>query len=374
MTASAVEARLTIDLDALAANYRTLAGVAGGAEAAPAVKADAYGLGAGPVARRLWAEGARSFFVARISEGEALREALGERPAAIQVLDGCPPAAGPQLLAAGLVPVLNSLAQVEAWNAFARTAGRRLPASLHLDTGINRLGLRPEEAEALAGSPDRLDRLDLSLVISHLACAAEPAHPMNRAQAEAFARLAALFPGARRSLANSGGAFLGPDYRFDMVRPGISLYGGGPFGLSHPDIRPVARLEAPVLQVRHVAPGETVGYGASFVAARPLRVAVLAAGYADGVLRSESPGGAAWIDGRPCPFIGKVSMDLIAVDATDAGAVQPGAMVELLGPSARVDEAAAAAGTIAYELLVRIGARARRVYVGDEDPAVQARQ
>jgi len=364
MTADAAEALLTVDLDALAANYRALAAAAGGAEVAPAVKADAYGLGAGPIALRLWAEGARSFFVARLSEGEALREALGAREARIYVLDGCPPGGGARLRAARLTPVLNSLGQIDEWSALARAGEASLPCALHFDTGINRLGLRPEEVEALAEPPDRLRRLEVELVMSHLACSSEPAHPMNALQAERFARLSDYFPGVRRSLGNSAGTFMGEAFRFDVVRPGISLYGGGPFGRPDPRIRTVATLQAPVLQVRNVPAGECIGYGASFVADRPLRVAVLAAGYADGVLRSESPGGAAWIGGRACRFLGKVSMDLIAADVTGLDDVRAGRMVELLGPAAQVDDAAAAGGTIAYELLVRIGARARRVYVG----------
>lgn len=364
MTADAAEALLTVDLDALAANYHVLAAAAGGAELAAAVKADAYGLGAGPVCRRLWAEGARTFFVARLSEGEALREALGSCEATIYVLDGCPPGGGGRLRAARLAPVLNSLGQIDEWSALARGGEAPLPCALHFDTGINRLGLRPEEVEALAEAPDRLRRPDVALVMSHLACSSEPEHPMNLRQAERFVRLAAYFPGARRSLAASAGAFMGEAFRFDMVRPGISLYGGGPFGRPDPLIRTVATLQAPVLQVRNVPAGESIGYGASFVADRPLRVAILAAGYADGVLRSESPGGAAWIGGRACRFLGKVSMDLIAADVTGVEGVRPGQMVELLGASAQVDEAATAGGTIAYELLVRIGARARRVYAG----------
>ena len=365
MTADPAEALLTVDLDAVAANYRLIQREARGAEVAPAVKADAYGLGAGPVARRLWAEGARSFFVARISEGEALRDALSGREAAIYVLDGCPDGAAGRLRAAELTPVLNSLAQVEGWNARAHSDARPLGCALHFDTGINRLGLRPEEAEALAAAPDRLDRLEVELVVSHLACGSEPGHPMNPVQARAFRRLAALFPRARRSLAHSAGVFLGEDYLFQVVRPGISLYGGGPFGRPDRRIQPVARLEAPILQVREVLPGESVGYGATFTAERPVRAAILAAGYADGVLRSQAPTAAAWLDGRPCPLLGRVSMDLVAVDVTGIEAARPGAMVELLGPSALIDEAAAAGGTIAYELLVRIGARARRRYLGE---------
>jgi alanine racemase len=365
MTADAAEAHLTVDLDALAANYALLAREAGGAEVAPALKADAYGLGDGPVARRLWTEGARRFFVARLSEGEALRAALEAREAVVYVLDGCTPGSAPALAAARLTPVLNSLAQVDAWSAYARKRDLRLDCALHLDTGINRLGLRPEEAVALANAPDRTARLDIGLVMSHLACASDPAHPMNAAQAEAFARLSERFPGALRSLANSAGVFLGEAFRFDVVRPGISLYGGGPFGRPEPRLKAVATLVAPILQVRTVPPGESVGYGATFTAERPTRVAVLAAGYADGILRSLSPRGRGWLHGRPCPLLGRVSMDLIAIDVTEVPQAQPGERVELLGPNAPVDEAAQAAGTIAYELLVRIGARARRTYLGE---------
>jgi len=364
MTAPVAEARLTVDLDALAANYARLAREARGAEVAPAVKADGYGLGVGPVARRLWTEGARSFFVARLSEGEALRLELGpERPAVIYVLDGC--AGGERLIASALTPVLNSLADVEAWNAVAHAAGSRLACALHIDTGINRLGLRPEEAEALSAAPDRLDRVEVGLVMSHLACAPQPDHPMNAAQAALFRRVAPGFPKARKSLANSAGVFLGEDFLFDLVRPGVSLYGGGPFGRADARIAAVATFEAPILQVRTVPPGESVGYGAAWTAERPTRVAVAAAGYADGVLRSWSPGGYAWLEGRACPVLGQVSMDLIAIGVDEIDTARPGMFVELIGRNASVDAAAEAAGTIAYEILTRMGARGSRRYVGE---------
>jgi alanine racemase len=355
-------ARLTIDLDALAANFNVLRGLAGEAEVAPVVKADGYGLGAGPVARRLWAEGARTFYVARLEEGERLRAALGSgRPAAILVLDGV---AGPdepgRLRAAGLAPVLNSLAQIEAWAA----ASPGLPCAVHVDTGMNRLGLRPEEALALEQG-DRLRRLDVRWALSHLALASDGEHALNDAQAAALARVAPLFPGAQVSLANSAGLFLGRTLSFDQVRPGISLYGGGPFGRPDPRLRSVAALDAPVLQVRTVPPGETIGYGATFLAERPIRIAVIAAGYADGVLRSASGRGYAFAEGALRPILGRVSMDLLALDVTEAAAVRPGTRVELFGVNRPIDEAAADAGTLAYELLVRAGARAERVYLGE---------
>jgi alanine racemase len=356
------EARLTLDLDALAANYAALRKRAGGVALAPAVKADGYGLGAGRIADRLWAEGARTFYVARLSEGVALRQALGDREATIYVLDGATPGSGDTLEGANLTPVLNSLPQIEAWNAQARAG--RLKAALHIDTGMNRLGLRPEEIKVLVGAVDRLKRLDLELVISHLACADVPSHPLNQSQLKRFQEVTALLPNARRSFSNSAGLFLGEAYRFDQARPGISLYGGGPEGLPHPEIRAVATVEAPILQVRVVPRGETVGYGAEWTAPDTTRVAIVAAGYADGVLRASHPNGQAWFDGARRRLLGRVSMDLIAVEITDCDAARPGAMIELLGPNLPIDEAAKAAGTSAYELLTRIAPRARTVVVG----------
>ena len=341
-------ARITVDLDALAHNHAVLREAAAGAEVAPVVKADGYGLGAAQVARRLWDEGARSFYVARLSEGEALRAVLPD--AVIYVFDGY--LDGARLEAANLRPVLNSREQVEAWRAERPT----LPAALHVDTGMNRLGVRVEEAEALKDLP-------VELVISHLACAPEPEHPLNALQAERFAQVASLFPNARKSLANSGGIFLGERFRFDQARPGIGLYGGGPEERPDERIRPVAIFEAPILQVRNVPAGESIGYGAAFVAPNAMQVATVAAGYADGVLRSTHPRGHAFVAGERRPIVGRISMDLIAVDVTDL-AVRAGEPVELLGPNILLDDAAAAAGTTAYELLTRLSSRAERVYRG----------
>jgi alanine racemase len=360
------EARLEVDLDALAANYRLIAELAGAAQTAPVVKADAYGLGLAPVARRLWAEGARTFFVARVGEGLDLRAALGsDRPATIWVFDGCPPGAAAVLAGAELTPVLNSFTQIDDWGLHAIHRGRRLAAALHLDTGLNRLGLRLEEARALALSPDRLRPLELELVVSHLACGSQAGHPMNAVQAERFTQVCALFPSVPRSLAASGGVFLGPDYRLDQVRPGISLYGGGPFGVVDPRLACVATLKAPILQVRQVSSGETIGYGADFTATRASRIAIVAAGYADGVLRSSSPGAYGRLDGEACPVVGRISMDLIALDVTDTPNAQPGAVVNLIGAGVPLDEVARQAGTISYEVLTRIGARVPRLYTGD---------
>jgi len=341
-------ATLTIDLNALAANFHTLE-AAGGAPVHPVVKADSYGLGAAACAQRLMAEGARTFFVARASEGERLRAALGAG-AAIYVLDGCLTGRAARLRAAGLKPVLNTSAQLSEWQA-AGGGG----CGLQIDTGMNRLGFRPEQApEPFAG---------LDLVLSHLACADDPAEPMNARQRDAFAAAAARYPGVIRSFANSGGAFLGPDYAFDALRPGICLYGGGPEGRPDDRIRPVATLAAEVLQVREVPAGESVGYSRGFVADAPRRIATCAAGYADGVLRAYSPKGLVSVAGQLRPILGRVSMDVCAVDVTGLG-VAVGDPVELFGVRRMLDDAAAAAGTIAYELLTSVTARVPRVYVG----------
>ncbi|MGC1302182.1 MAG: alanine racemase C-terminal domain-containing protein, partial [Caulobacteraceae bacterium] len=230
-------------------------------------------------------------------------------------------------------------------------------------TGLNRLGLRVEEAAELAGARDRLGGIELELIISHLACADDPDSPMNPRQAAAFAAACEHFPGVRRSLANSAGVVLGGDYLHDLVRPGIALYGGGPCGKTDPAFRPTAMLDAPILQVRSIRPGETVGYGATYTATSPRRAAVIAAGYADGVLRVGSPQGYGWLNGAACAFLGRISMDLIALDVTDCEAT-PGDRVELFGPNLALDRAATAAGTIAYELLTRVGPRAARHYLG----------
>lgn len=340
-------ATLTVDLNALAANFHALE-AAGGVPVHPVVKADSYGLGAAACAARLMAEGARTFFVARTSEGERLRQALGEAPA-IYVLDGCLTGRAERLRAAGLKPVLNTGAQLAEWRAAGGGA-----CGLQIDTGMNRLGFRVEDA------PEPFEGLDL--VMSHLACADDPAEPMNARQRDAFAAAAGRYPGLLRSFANSGGAFLGPDYAFDAVRPGICLYGGGPEGRPDDRIRPVATLAAEVLQVRDVSTGESVGYSRGFVANGPTRIATCATGYADGLLRAYSPKGLVSVAGQLRPIVGRVSMDVCAVDVTGLE-IAVGDRVELFGANRLLDDAANAAGTIAYELLTSVTARVPRVYV-----------
>lgn len=341
-------ATLTVDLNALARNFHALQALTG-VPAHPVVKADGYGLGAVACARRLMAEGARTFFVARLAEGRALRTALGPEPT-IHVLDGCVGEAAVALKAADLSPVLNDGEQLRAW----RSAGGG-PCGLHIDTGMNRLGFRLEDAPEPFAGP--------SLVMSHLACADDLAHPMNRRQRDAFAAIVLRYPGAIRSFANSGGCFLGRDYAFDAVRPGICLYGGGPEGRPDDRLTPVARLTAEVLQLRDVPAGESVGYGGGFVADTPRRVATCGAGYADGVPRAAAARGAVWFAGALRPLLGRTSMDVIAVDVTGAE-IAVGDRVELFGPNRPLDDAAAAAGTIGYDLLTSVGPRVERLHIG----------
>ncbi len=339
---AAAAARLTLDLDALAANWRAACAMAGGAAVAAVVKADAYGLGVAPVARRLWAEGARQFFVAHWAEAVQLRAILPE--ADIAVLNGLAPEDLPLALAGVAAPVLNTPVEAARWAVAA--PGRR--AHLMVDTGMNRLGLPPA---ALAGLPAGLAP---DLLMSHLACACEPASPMNAAQRETFAALPVL--GRARSLVASHGLRLGAGYVFDHVRPGLALYGGtgAPF-------RAVVSLEARVLQLRSVPAGASVGYGATWVAARPSRLATLALGYADGLRRGLSGLGWAELEGVRAPIAGRVSMDLTVIDVTDAPGLAEGDWVRLGFDLPRL---AQASGLAEYELLTGLGQRFLRREAG----------
>jgi alanine racemase len=343
-------ARLTIDLDAVAANWRALDALsAPTVETAAVVKADAYGLGAARVGPALAAAGARSFFVALAEEGALLREALGADPA-IYVFAGLMPGDAALVRTHALVPCLNSPGQIA---DFARDCAG-LPCAVQLDTGMNRLGLEPAE---LNDALPTLSRLAPILAISHLACSDEPAHPMNLAQAAAFEALTSHLPGTRRSLAATGGTLLGEAGHFDLVRPGIGLYGGRPYA----DARPVVRLSLPVVQVRDVGEGEAVGYGAAWTAVHPSRIATVSAGYADGLSRALGRGHLALFAGETAvPVVGRVSMDLITVDVTGLRDVP--ASLEILNDFQGVDALADVAGTIGYEVLTSLGHRYERVY------------
>jgi alanine racemase len=337
-------ARLIVSPAAVVDNWRFFARQ-GAAECAAVVKADAYGLGAAAIAPALASAGCKTFFVATLGEGLALRETLGEG-AAIFVLNGVEAAEAALFRAARLIPVLNSSAQIAAWGA----AG---PCALHVDTGMNRLGLLPSELGAA-------DHLAPVLVMSHLACAARRAHPLNERQRLGFLEAAARFPEARKSLSASAGALFGAPYAFDLIRPGIGLYGGGPFDEDNPPLAAAARLEAPLLQVRDLAAGDSVGYGATYVAPTQRRIATASIGYADGFLRSLSGKGYGVLNGARCPVLGRVSMDLVTLDVSAAPDAREGDWIELLGPSAPVDEVARLAGTIPYEILTGLS-HVRRV-------------
>jgi alanine racemase len=349
------QAILRIDLAAIAANWRALRDRHGAATAG-VVKADGYGLGAGPVAQALRDAGCGFFFVAHLTEGLALRAALGAGPG-IAVLNGFPPGADED---AGLIPVLNHLGDVAAWR------GRGREAILHIDTGMSRLGLDAKEAAILAQDRARLDGVPLRAVMTHLACADEPAHPLNEAQRARFAEAAGrIAPGVPRSFANSSGLFLGPGFRSDLARPGCALYGINPTPGAPNPMRQVARVEAEVLQVRDVAAGDTVGYAASWTAREPRRIATVAAGYADGYLRSLSGRSLGLLHGRAVPLVGRVSMDLTTFDVTDVPEARPGDRLLLVGGEGNTpDDIAARCGTIGYEVMTSLGRRYHRVYEG----------
>jgi alanine racemase len=354
---------LTIDLGAIAANWRLLRQTAGGVATAAVVKADGYGLGAVPVARALHAAGCRSFFVAHTEEALALRAALAAPE--IAVLNGCPPGAETQFAAQRLTPVLNDLGRIAAWLRFAAGRGETPPAILHVDTGMNRLGLPPAEIDT-AASLDGFAAYPWHSLMSHLACADEPGHALNETQRRRFEHARTQLPAMPASLAASSGIFLGPGYRFDAVRPGAALYGIAPQpGRPNPLAQPL-RLQAKILQVRRVDRGGTVGYGAAHIAAGNTKIATIAVGYADGYLRAASARGHLRVAGVAVPVVGRISMDLITLDvgALPDSATEPGALVDLLDATRTPDDLAADAGTIGYEILTSLGARYHRRYVG----------
>lgn len=357
---------LSIDLSAIQKNWRYLSGHAGAAECGAAVKGNAYGLGVEPVGRALWEAGCRSFFVARPKEGEELRGVLPE--ATIYVLDGLFPGQAEFYAQHNLLPALISIEEAREWAAFGRVYGRKLPCAIHVDTGINRLGFSMGEYQALLNDAATMNALGVSLLMSHLACADEPDHPLNAKQRDTFKNVRAKLPGVPASLANSAGIFLGKAYAHNLVRPGIAIYGGNPTPALANPMHAVALLEGTILQTRDVEGNETVGYGATWKTGRRSRVAILGAGYKDGVPRSLSSGNSnnppqVFLGGKRCPIIGRVSMDMMAIDVTDlAQVVKRGDRAEILGPNILIDEAANWAGTISYELLTRLGSRYARLY------------
>lgn len=367
---AAAGAVLTIDVGALAENWRRLAAMAGPAACAGVVKADAYGTGIEAAVPALVRAGCGTFFVAHPAEGVRARASAPD--AVVYVLNGFLPGTGPAYAAHRLRPVLGSAEELDEWSRFAGATGTDPAAGLHVDTGINRLGLPREEAIGLglAGLQDRYG-LAPALVMSHFISSERPDDPLNRAQMDAFSAVRAAFPGVPGSLANSSGVFLGAEARHDLVRPGYALYGGNPCPGRPNPMRAVVRLEGRVMQVRPIPGGGTIGYNARRRVTRPTLGAIVSVGYADGLPGGASgfddkPGAEVVVEGRRCPVLGRVSMDMIVVDVTDcpAGRVARGSLVTLLDETLGVDELGARSGVIGYEILTGLGRRYHRRIVG----------
>lgn len=371
--------RLTIDLAALAANYRTLAKLCAPAEAAAVLKADAYGIGIARAVPVLIEAGCRRFFVALPGEGIAVREAASGSDIEIYVLDGFfGREAAEDYAGAELIPVLNSDGDIAMWEAHGWDGDVPRPCAVHVDTGMNRLGLTLEQARTFAEENALTGALTPILAMSHLACADEQLNSMNQRQLELFRQVRTIFSGVESSLANSAGIFRGADYHFELTRPGIALYGGAAVeGVDNP-MRPVVTAEARILQIRRAKTGQSVGYGAAARLARDSVIAITAAGYADGYMRASgtgvplrdarTQGAAGFLHGMEVPLVGRISMDLSAFDVTDVDPelLAVGDYVELFGPNMPIDRVARAAGTISYELLTGLGRRFHRTYLGVE--------
>ncbi|WP_299437334.1 alanine racemase [uncultured Rhodospira sp.] len=362
---------LTIDLDALAGNWRWLRDrLRPGAACAGVIKANGYGLGDTTVARALVGAGCRTFFVAQLDEGLRVAPTL-PRDCRLFVLSGPTPGTEAAFTDAGLIPVLNSREQIDGWAAHARAHVPGAPAAIHVDTGMTRLGLTPAELEALRRDRRALEPFTPVLVMSHLACADMPGHPMNAQQLKAFAAVREAFPGVPGSLANSSGVFLGSDAHHDLARPGVALYGVNPTPGRPNPMAAVVRLQARILQVRHVDAPVAVGYGASHRSAAGSRIATAGVGYADGLPRACSGRITGYIGETPVPLVGRVSMDLVTFDVSavpETRPVRPGDLIDLIGPHNPVDDLAARAGTIGYEILTALGFRYARRSLGGDAP------
>ena len=359
---------LTVDLDAVIANWRRLEKTAVPAECGAVVKADGYGCGAAQVSRALAAAGCKTFFVANVEEARAVREAVPS--ATIYALGGFFQNTGDSYAKYDCQPVIGDLNELAEWDVFCRRSGWAGGAAVHIDTGMNRLGLTIGEAQGIIPRINAGDH-GITLVMSHLVAAEQLNSQINARQLTAFREIASLFAGVPASLANSSGIFLSPQFQFDLVRPGAALYGVNPTPESDNPMRPVVDLKARIVQIRNIDRGETVGYGGTWTARRPTRLAVISVGYADGYFRAASSndgtrGADVVVAGRRCPIAGRVSMDLIAVDITevDRNAVRRGHMVTLIGEGITVDELAHHFGTIGYEVLTSLGPRYARIYKG----------
>jgi alanine racemase len=359
---------LTIDLAAIEANWKMLASTTVPVECAAVVKGDGYGCGLEPVTRALSRAGCRTFFVADVAEGRRVRAIAPD--ATVYVLNGVMPGSAQALANDYLQPVINSTTELAEWDAFVAINKWRGGAALHVDTGMNRLGITVDEAVAIAPRLQS-ENHGFTLLMSHLACAEIPDHPMNDRQIRLFREVRILYRGLASSLANSSGIFLGGTVYCDLVRPGVALYGVNPTPGKQNPMRPAVELKGRIIQVRTVGKGESVGYGAAFTVSRPSRIAIVAVGYADGYLRSAAaargkPAAEVVVAGRRCPVAGRVSMDLLAVDIGELaeGAVRRGDLATLIGDGMSIDDLAAGMGTIGYEVLTNLGRRYHRVYRG----------
>lgn len=359
---------LTIDLDAIVANWRKLEKTAVPAECAAVVKANAYGCGAEQVAKALASAGCKTFFVATLEEARVVRTALPN--VALYALDGFFQNTGDAYAAIDCRPVIGDLNELAEWDVFCRRSGWRGGAAIHIDSGMNRLGLSIPEAQGIIPRINAGDH-GITLVMSHLASAELVNNPTNARQLTAFREIASLFSGVPASLSNSSGIYLGPQFQFDLVRPGAALYGINPTPEADNPMKPVVELKARIVQMRTVERGETVGYGGTWTARRPTKIAIVSAGYADGYFRAASAndgtrGAEVMVAGKRCPVAGRISMDLVAIDITDlpANAARRGHMVTLIGEGITVDELAHHFGTIGYEVLTNLGPRYARVYKG----------
>jgi alanine racemase len=363
---------VTVDLGQIRTNWRALAMRVAPAGCAAVVKADAYGLGAARVIPALYAAGCRNFFVATIGEAKS---ALALAPGAtVYVLDGVLPGSAPELAALGARPVMTSVEEAQAWAEQSSADAPAPAAALQVDTGLNRLGMSEAELEELLGDASLMRRLDIALIMSHLACADDAPHPMNREQLVVFSRARARLPKARASLAASDGLMLGREYHFDLVRPGYAIYGGQASPQRICPVQPVVRVSARILQVHDLPAGQRVGYSATYRATSTRRIATIAAGYADGFFRQASAangeaGGAVSYRGQLAPVVGRVSMDLITVDVTGIEGPPParGDFVDLVGPDLPLEAVGVNARTIGYEVLTRLGTRFHRHYVDRGD-------
>jgi alanine racemase len=359
---------LTINLDAIIANWRKLEKTAVPAECAGVIKADAYGCGIDPVARALAGAGCKTFFVATLDEARIARDAL---PAAtIYVLDGFFQNCGDAFAKINCKPVIGDLNELAEWDVFCRRSGWAGGAAIHIDTGINRLGLSLTEAQGIIPRINAGDH-GITLVMSHLACAESLNHPLNAKQLATFREIASLFSGVPASLSNSSGVFLGSQFQFDLVRPGAALYGINPTPEADNPMQGVVDLKARIVQIRNIERGESVGYGGTWTTRRPTRLAIVAAGYADGYFRAGGSndgtrGAEVVVAGKRCPVVGRVSMDLMAIDVTDLekNAARRGHMATLIGEGITADELAHHFGTIGYEVLTSLGSRYARIYKG----------